>query len=267
LEMLPVLRVKRPQTQILLDPMPFFQILLRTTASAKLHGKFSLIDLAGNERGVDTCSSDRQTRMEGAEINKSLLALKECIRALGKKGAHLPFRVSKLTQVLRDSFIGEKSRTCMIAMISPGLGSCENSLNTLRYANRVKELSVHDPQTTTLLDNNNKGNNEAVLSGEMLTFHESVTKIQEAEEEAVEFHKILVDTNKRWATMDKTLLAMTNRVEYDQDAYTQQLEELCSEKMSMLTELRQKVARLRNCLVEEEIISRKISSAVPNRTR
>jgi len=203
--------------------------------------------------------------MEGAEINKSLLALKECIRALGKRGAHLPFRVSKLTQVLRDSFIGEKSRTCMIAMISPGLGSCEHSLNTLRYANRVKELAIHDPQMATLQDNNSKV--EPVLSGEMLTFHESVTKIQEAEEEAVEFHKILVDTNKRWADLDKTLLAMTNRVEYDQDAYTQQLDELCSEKMSMLTEMRQKVARLRNCLVEEEIISRKISSAVPNRTR
>ena len=42
----------------------------------RLHGKFSLIDLAGNERGADTSSSDRQTRMEGAEINKSLLALK-----------------------------------------------------------------------------------------------------------------------------------------------------------------------------------------------
>ena len=58
------------------------------------------------------------TGMEGAEINKSLLALKECIRALGRKGAHLPFRASKLTQVLRDSFIGEKSKTCMVSRIS-----------------------------------------------------------------------------------------------------------------------------------------------------
>jgi len=51
-----------------------FQIILRQRG--KLVGKFSLVDLAGNERGADTSSADRQTRMEGAEINKSLLALK-----------------------------------------------------------------------------------------------------------------------------------------------------------------------------------------------
>ncbi|XP_023658582.2 kinesin-like protein KIF2A isoform X1 [Paramormyrops kingsleyae] len=117
-----------------------FQIILRR--KGKMHGKFSLIDLAGNERGADTSSADRQTRLEGAEINKSLLALKECIRALGRNKPHTPFRASKLTQVLRDSFIGENSRTCMIATISPGMASCENTLNTLRYANRVKEFGI-----------------------------------------------------------------------------------------------------------------------------
>jgi hypothetical protein len=74
-------------------------------------------------------------RMEGAEINKSLLALKECIRALDNDQGHIPFRGSKLTEVLRDSFVGD-SRTVMISCISPSSGSCEHTLNTLRYADR-----------------------------------------------------------------------------------------------------------------------------------
>ncbi|KAM7485080.1 hypothetical protein LguiA_001089 [Lonicera macranthoides] len=106
----------------------------------KLVGKISFIDLAGSERGADTTDNDRQTRMEGAEINKSLLALKECIRALDNDQLHIPFRGSKLTEVLRDSFVGN-SRTVMISCISPNAGSCEHTLNTLRYADRVKSLS------------------------------------------------------------------------------------------------------------------------------
>ncbi|XP_048845873.1 kinesin-like protein KIF2C isoform X2 [Brienomyrus brachyistius] len=115
------------------------QIILR--CRNRLHGKFSLVDLAGNERGTDISSSDRQTLGETAEINCSLLALKECIRSLGRNSKHIPFRMSTLTQVLRDSFIGENSKTCMIAMISPGMVSCDYTLNTLRYADRVKELN------------------------------------------------------------------------------------------------------------------------------
>ncbi|KAK9812765.1 hypothetical protein WJX72_003335 [[Myrmecia] bisecta] len=103
-------------------------------------GKISFIDLAGSERGADTYDNDRQTRLEGAEINKSLLALKECIRALDNVARHVPFRGSKLTEVLRDSFIGDEARTVMIANISPTSSSCEHTLNTLRYADRVKEL-------------------------------------------------------------------------------------------------------------------------------
>nr|XP_061783776.1 kinesin-like protein KIF2C isoform X1 [Nerophis lumbriciformis] len=118
------------------------QIVLRSNnRSAKLHGKFSLVDLAGNERGTDVSSNERATLVETAEINRSLLALKECIRSLGKNSDHIPFRMSTLTKVLRDSFIGENSRICMIAMVSPGMASCEYTMNTLRYADRVKELN------------------------------------------------------------------------------------------------------------------------------
>ncbi|XP_023516471.1 kinesin-like protein KIN-13B [Cucurbita pepo subsp. pepo] len=110
------------------------------TKPARLVGKLSFIDLAGSERGADTTDNDKQTRIEGAEINKSLLALKECIRALDNDQGHIPFRGSKLTEVLRDSFVGD-SRTVMISCISPSSGSCEHTLNTLRYADRVKSLS------------------------------------------------------------------------------------------------------------------------------
>ncbi|KAJ3234405.1 Kinesin-like protein kif24 [Chytriomyces hyalinus] len=117
-----------------------FQIVLKHKKNKKkIQGKLSFIDLAGSERGADRGDSDQKTRMEGSEINKSLLALKECIRALDQDSKHTPFRQSKLTQVLKDSFIGN-SRTCMIATVSPNSGNSEHSLNTLRYAYRVKEL-------------------------------------------------------------------------------------------------------------------------------
>ena len=103
------------------------------------YSKISFIDLAGSERGADTMHNDKKTSIDGAEINKSLLALKECIRALDLDKKHTPFRGSKLTQVLKDSFVGN-SKTTMIANVSPAQNCCEHTLNTLRYADRVKEL-------------------------------------------------------------------------------------------------------------------------------
>ena len=107
-------------------------------------GRLRLVDLAGSERAQDCVSNNRQRRMEGAEINKSLLALKECIRALRGEGGHVPYRGSKLTLVLRDSFEGgaEEKRVLMITCICPGHSSSDHTLNSLRYADRLKEQST-----------------------------------------------------------------------------------------------------------------------------
>merc|ERR1719167_1800057 len=252
-----------------------FQIILRENKGRKpLFGKFSLIDLAGNERGADTSSANRQTRMEGAEINKSLLALKECIRALGRKGAHLPFRASKLTQVLRDSFIGEKARTCMIAMIGPSMASCEHTLNTLRYADRVKELGTEDPvkmsdydiedvqeQEVSSSDSSRREDsdlaqlrslNDGECSADWYNFQESLAQLQVLEEEVVDSHRKLLDNLDGWVRQDSALLEMTNDVDYDQDAYATLLEELIQEKQAVLEELSNKAKAFRDCLKNEE---------------
>ncbi|NXK97711.1 KIF2C protein, partial [Formicarius rufipectus] len=207
-----------------------FQIILRQRG--QLIGKFSLVDLAGNERGADTSSADRQTRMEGAEINKSLLALKECIRALGQNKSHTPFRESKLTQVLRDSFIGTNSRTCMIAMISPGMNSCEYTLNTLRYADRVKELSPHDGGSDTQnqmetdeTETSREGSGlqysfckdeEEDLSPHMFNYREAMTQISEREEKVVEQ---LRELRQRMTSELDYLLGITEKPDYDLETF------------------------------------------------
>ncbi|KAJ8011971.1 hypothetical protein DPEC_G00063860 [Dallia pectoralis] len=162
------------------------QVILRR--KNKLHGKFSLVDLAGNERGTDVSSNDRQTLIETAEINRSLLALKECIRSLGMDSHHIPFRMSKLTQVLRDSFIGDNSRTCMIAMVSPGMASCDYTLNTLRYADRVKELNgagkLNDADLPKKLDDmevaNSSSEEDSIVP--MPDVFEAISQVSELEE-------------------------------------------------------------------------------------
>ena len=124
-------------------------IVIREKGS-KEFGKLSLVDLAGSERAEETQSNNRTRRAEGAEINKSLLALKECIRALqarktsGNNDIHVPFRASKLTHVLRDSFVSksDKSRIIMISCINPSYIHSNHSINTLRYSDRLKEQTA-----------------------------------------------------------------------------------------------------------------------------
>ena len=80
--------------------------------------------------------------MEGSNINKSLLALGNCINILSekaKKAGHVPYRDSKLTRLLKDS-LGGNTKTIMIACISPSLSCMEETLNTLNYAKRARNI-------------------------------------------------------------------------------------------------------------------------------
>ena len=184
-----------------------------------LLGRLTLVDLAGSEAAADADPPDRITHREAADINKSLLALKECIRSMAKLQAqndtmaadaaaaaaaasagggaggrrrsgsskkrpstagpssssssrgsgsskqqqhggafphtHVPYRGSKLTQVLKDCFTSPGALTVMLATLGPSSASTEHTLNTLRYASRLKELgmareaSFHLPRPAT----------------------------------------------------------------------------------------------------------------------
>ena len=107
--------------------------------------KLSLIDLAGSERAAAT--NNKGIRLiEGANINRSLLTLGNCINALcdanlkGKK-IHIPYRDSKLTRLLKDS-LGGNARTVMIANVSPSINTFDDTYNTLKYANRAKNIKT-----------------------------------------------------------------------------------------------------------------------------
>ncbi|XP_036307189.1 kinesin-like protein KIF18B isoform X1 [Pipistrellus kuhlii] len=115
--------------------------------------KMSLIDLAGSERASSTHAKGERLR-EGANINRSLLALINVLNALadakGRK-THVPYRDSKLTRLLKDS-IGGNCRTVMIAAISPSGLTYEDTYNTLKYADRAKEIKLSLKSNVVSLD-------------------------------------------------------------------------------------------------------------------
>ncbi|KAJ4972271.1 hypothetical protein NE237_005370 [Protea cynaroides] len=101
-------------------------------------GKLNLVDLAGSENICRSGAREGRAR-EAGEINKSLLTLGRVINALVEHSGHIPYRDSKLTRLLRDS-LGGKTKTCIIATVSPSVHCLEETLSTLDYANRAKNI-------------------------------------------------------------------------------------------------------------------------------
>lgn len=122
--------------------------------------KFTLVDLAGSERQKMT-SADGERLKEASMINNSLLCLGQVINSLvdrekGKAQKHVPFRDSKLTFLLRDSF-GGNSTTCLVATVTPSVTSLSETLSTLTFAQRAKMIT-----NTAVLNENTCGSVSAL---------------------------------------------------------------------------------------------------------
>ncbi|EFJ06103.1 hypothetical protein SELMODRAFT_162627, partial [Selaginella moellendorffii] len=112
---------------------------------AVLHGSLHLVDLAGSER-VDKSEATGERLKEAQYINKSLAALGDVIAALSVKSSHVPYRNSKLTQLLQDS-LGGQAKALMFVHMSPDIESFSETLSTLKFAERVATVELGAART------------------------------------------------------------------------------------------------------------------------
>ncbi|KAI9673351.1 MAG: kinesin motor protein cin8 [Trizodia sp. TS-e1964] len=111
-------------------------------------GKLNLVDLAGSEN-IQRSGAENKRAAEAGLINKSLLTLGRVINALVEKGSHIPYRESKLTRLLQDS-LGGRTKTCIIATVSPAKSNLEETISTLDYAFRAKNIR-NKPQVNQMV--------------------------------------------------------------------------------------------------------------------
>jgi kinesin family protein 11 len=111
-------------------------------------GKLNLVDLAGSEN-IQRSGAENKRAAEAGLINKSLLTLGRVINALVDRSSHIPYRESKLTRLLQDS-LGGRTKTCIIATVSPAKSNLEETISTLDYAFRAKNIR-NKPQVNQLL--------------------------------------------------------------------------------------------------------------------
>jgi len=268
------------------------QIMLRDRKTDKLRGKLSLVDLAGSERGSDTKQHNADRRGESAVINTSLLALKECIRALDshKRGAkHVPYRSSTLTLILKDCFTSENARMSMIATVSPGASSADHSLNTLRYADRTKEkgskkspvrkpspvprrsvpvsgstrttAAPNSPARTT--NNSKKQPNDRKSHNEEELLRQTVAAIVEQEESILNTHMSNIQENADLLTREGEMLAdvqRPDRTAQHLEQYATALEAILEQKEDMILGLRKQMAEFKENRRKEQELSKRIGS-------
>jgi kinesin family protein 18/19 len=174
----------------------------------------SIIDLAGSERASATKNRGERL-LEGANINKSLLALGSCINALcdPRKKNHVPYRNSKLTRLLKFS-LGGNCKTVMIVCVSPSSEHFDETQNTLRYANRAKNIQTK--VTRNVFNVNRHVKDFLVKIDEQMALINEL-KAQQKDAEKTFFAKFRKQMDKRDAVVREGILRLRTAYENAQN--------------------------------------------------
>ncbi|XP_023188759.1 kinesin-like protein KIF11 [Xiphophorus maculatus] len=223
-------------------------------------GKLNLVDLAGSEN-IGRSGAMGQRAREAGNINQSLLTLGRVITALVEKRSHVPYRESKLTRILQDS-LGGRTKTSIIATVSPSSSNLEETLSTLAYASRAKNI-INKPEVNQKLTKRTlikeyteeieqlkrdlaatRKKNCVFLSSEK--YENMVTQITAQEEQIV---------------MMEEELKKVNDLFLDSKSRLEQCSMDLDEKQQRLEETSRHLEKTKEKLVEKEIVCSELSSA------
>ncbi|KAF8402800.1 hypothetical protein HHK36_010891 [Tetracentron sinense] len=207
-------------------------------------GKLNLVDLAGSENISRSGAREGRAR-EAGEINKSLLTLGRVINALVEHSGHVPYRDSKLTRLLRDS-LGGKTKTCIIATISPSIHCLEETLSTLDYAHRAKNIK-----------NKPEVNQKMMKSALIKDLYTEIDRLKQEVYAAREKNGIYIPRD-RYLLEEAEKKAMTEKIERieldseSKDKQLMELQELYNSQQQLTAELSEKLERTQKKLEETE---------------
>lgn len=121
----------------------------------------NILDLAGSEKAINNICSNKEQMRENAQINKSIMVLKECIRAVKQRQSYIPFRQSNLTKILKDTFLNN-SVSFVIATVSPEIRNVSDTLNSLGYISDMKSLKrqVSEPILLKIPESKNENDSD-----------------------------------------------------------------------------------------------------------
>ncbi|XP_073064697.1 kinesin-like protein KIN-5D [Primulina eburnea] len=207
-------------------------------------GKLNLVDLAGSENISRSGAREGRAR-EAGEINKSLLTLGRVINALVEHSIHVPYRDSKLTRLLRDS-LGGKTKTCIIATISPSIHCLEETLSTLDYAHRAKNIK-----------NKPEINQKMMKSAIMKDLYSEIDRLKQEVYAAREKNGIYIP-RERYLQDESDKKAMSEKIERmeldleSRDKQLLELQELYDSQQQLTVELCDKLEKTEKKLQETE---------------